>query len=29
MDRIRKVQQAPNEWRSLLGSPDHDHGYDP
>ncbi|MCY3659138.1 MAG: hypothetical protein OXG36_08965 [Caldilineaceae bacterium] len=29
MDRIRKVQQAPNEWRSLLGGPDHDHGYDP
>ena len=28
MDRIRKAQQAPNEWRSLLGDPDHDHGYD-
>ncbi|MCY3657821.1 MAG: hypothetical protein OXG36_02220, partial [Caldilineaceae bacterium] len=26
MDRIRKVQQAPIEWRSLLGDPDHDHG---
>ncbi len=26
MDRIRKVQQAPNEWRSLLRDPDHDHG---
>lgn len=28
MDRIRKVQQVPNEWRSLLGDPDHDHGPD-
>ena len=24
MDRIRKVQQAPNEWRSLLWNPDRD-----
>lgn len=28
MDRIRKVQQAPNEWRSLLGDPEHHHGSD-
>ena len=28
IDRIRKVQQAPNEWRSLLRDPDHDHGSD-
>ena len=26
MDHIRKVQQAPNEWQSLLRDPDHDHG---
>lgn len=26
MDRIRKVQQAPNEWQSLLGDPDHGSG---
>ena len=28
MDRIRKVQQAPNKWRSLLWDPEHDHGPD-
>ena len=26
MDRIRKVQRISNEWRSLLGDPDHDTG---
>ena len=28
IDRIQKVQQAPNEWWSLLTGPDHDHGSD-